>query len=238
MLGHNRVKLISMLMGICLASSFMQAYALGDALTGSASLSHGAEEWGNNCGRCHNLRPSTEFSPNQWQTIMLHMRIQAGITGQKARNIYAFLSGQSATTQKSPVAVETKNDNIASSTISVKTLMKTKLAANTSAVVNTNQAQTTGSSQVNPSPSGGTIYQQTCVACHGANGKGAVPGAPDFTSANGPLQKSDAVLLQHIINGFQSPGSSMPMPPRGGNPKLTDDNLKSVLSYIRSKFGK
>ena len=86
--------------------------------------------------------------------------------------------------------------------------------------------------------SGNAIYTQSCIACHGANGKGAVSGAPDFTSKNGPLSKSDSVLLQHTIEGYQSPGSPMAMPPRGGNSNLTNTDLQKVLIYIRQKFGK
>lgn len=85
---------------------------------------------------------------------------------------------------------------------------------------------------------GKEVYTQTCIACHGANGQGTVPGAANFTQENGPLSKTDKVLLDHIINGFQSPGSPMAMPARGGNPKLTDDDIKSALQYIRDSFGK
>src|SRR5207248_2776641 len=97
---------------------------------------------------------------------------------------------------------------------------------------------TIGNKQAPSAQSGAAIYSQTCAACHGANGKGAIPGAPDLTNPNGPLKKSDAVLLQHIINGYQSPGSPTAMPARGGNPKLTDEDLKSSLSYMRGKFEK
>lgn len=85
---------------------------------------------------------------------------------------------------------------------------------------------------------GAQVYKQTCVVCHGANGKGAVPGASNFTDPKGVLTKPDSVLLAHIINGYQSPGSPMAMPPRGGNPKLTDQDLKNALNYIRQTFGK
>ena len=84
---------------------------------------------------------------------------------------------------------------------------------------------------------GEAVYKQTCITCHGANGKGAVPGAANFTDKKGVLNKSDSVLLAHIINGYQSPGSPMAMPPRGGNPKLTDDDLKKALTYIKQTFG-
>lgn len=85
---------------------------------------------------------------------------------------------------------------------------------------------------------GSAIYHQTCVACHGADGTGAIPGAPDFTKKDGRLTKSDDLLIQHIANGFQSPGSAMAMPPKGGNPSLTEDDIEAVLRYMRNEFGK
>lgn len=78
--------------------------------------------------------------------------------------------------------------------------------------------------------SGSDIYSQTCVACHGNNGKGLVPGAPDFTRSKGPLSQSDEALFNHIKLGFKSPGSAMAMPPRGGNMSLTDGDIKTVLA--------
>lgn len=81
-------------------------------------------------------------------------------------------------------------------------------------------------------------FEKTCVACHGADGAGAFPGTPDFTDRSGALSKSDSVLIDHITNGFQSPGSPMAMPPKGGNPNLSDTGIKAVLAYIRETFGK
>lgn len=59
--------------------------------------------------------------------------------------------------------------------------------------------------------SGKKNYNQTCIVCHGADDGGAIPGVPEFKER---LSKSDDMLLQHIIEGFQSSGSSMAMPPR------------------------
>jgi len=83
---------------------------------------------------------------------------------------------------------------------------------------------------------GSEVYTQTCIACHGENGKGTVPGAPNFTRADGPLAQSDETLLSHIKRGFKSPGSAMAMPPKGGNMSLTDGDIKAVLEYLRETF--
>lgn len=85
--------------------------------------------------------------------------------------------------------------------------------------------------------SGKEIYGQTCMACHGADGRGALSGMPDLTKPDGPLSKPAELLFQHIIEGFQSPGSPMAMPPKGGNPELTEDEIRAVLSYILDEFG-
>lgn len=87
------------------------------------------------------------------------------------------------------------------------------------------------------SADGKTVYSQTCIACHGANGKGAIPGVQDLTAADGPLSKSDEELLASIAEGFQSAGSPMAMPPKGGNPSLTLDDIRAVISYLRAEFG-
>ena len=84
--------------------------------------------------------------------------------------------------------------------------------------------------------SGEEIYAQTCVACHGADGKGALPGLPNFSRADGPLGKSNEILHQNILLGYQTPGSPMAMPPRGGNPELTGADIDLVLRYLREAF--
>lgn len=85
---------------------------------------------------------------------------------------------------------------------------------------------------------GAQIYNQTCIACHGPDGKGAMPAAPDFTSSKGPLSKPDDILFKHILEGFQSPGSPMAMPAKGGNTDLTEQDIRTVLNYIRQTFGR
>lgn len=84
---------------------------------------------------------------------------------------------------------------------------------------------------------GQATYSQTCIVCHGANGKGAIPGVADLTAADGPLSKSDDELIKSIIEGFQSPGSMLAMPAKGGNPTLTEADAKAVLAYLRAARG-
>ena len=92
------------------------------------------------------------------------------------------------------------------------------------------------SSESQTATTGKEIYENNCLACHGADGTGNLPGMPDFTESQGSLSKSDTVLLDNIINGFQSPGGLMPMPAKGGNSALTNTDMSTVLDYIRNSF--
>ena len=85
---------------------------------------------------------------------------------------------------------------------------------------------------------GRAAYQQTCVACHGANGQGALPGIASFGSADGPLAQSDDALVRSILDGKQSPGSALAMPPKGGNPNLTETDARALVAFLRAEFGR
>ena len=51
----------------------------------------GAQLWSENCGRCHNLRSPSSLSPAQWQVVVHHMRLRAGLTGDESQAITDFL---------------------------------------------------------------------------------------------------------------------------------------------------
>jgi len=51
----------------------------------------GAQLWAENCQRCHNTPSPSTFSPEQWETIGLHMQTRALITEDERKKIVAFL---------------------------------------------------------------------------------------------------------------------------------------------------
>lgn len=55
----------------------------------------GAELYAVNCNRCHAERYPTEFTPAQWKTVMIHMRVRANLPAAQAREILKYLQEDS-----------------------------------------------------------------------------------------------------------------------------------------------
>jgi mono/diheme cytochrome c family protein len=70
----------------------------------------GAKFYSDNCGRCHNARAAVEHRDRDWSIVITHMRITAGLPGQQARDIYAFIRESNnpprTTARVAPAAVE------------------------------------------------------------------------------------------------------------------------------------
>lgn len=80
------------------------------------------------------------------------------------------------------------------------------------------------------------LYSQNCLVCHAEDGKGAMPGIPDLQESRAWSTLTEQELLARLKQGIQTPGSVMMMPPKGGNPDLTDDNLREIIRYMREAF--
>lgn len=82
---------------------------------------------------------------------------------------------------------------------------------------------------------GEKLYHHYCAACHGPDGRGAVSGTPDFTRDRERFAKGWDRVFERVVSGFQSPGSPMAMPPRGGA-DLSDEEIWDILAYIKKTF--
>ena len=77
---------------------------------------------------------------------------------------------------------------------------------------------------------GRKIWLATCEGCHGYGIAGApVPMHPEEWVPR--LEKDKAVLYEHAINGFFGVDDTM-MPARGGNPELSDSEIRSAVDYM------
>ena len=94
-----------------------------------------------------------------------------------------------------------------------------------------------------PTPAGDPVagkklFEGTCTACHGPEGKG-VPGlGKDMTTSEFIAGKTDDELVAFIKVGRDPSDplntTGVGMPARGGNPALTDEDLFDIVAYIRT----
>lgn len=77
---------------------------------------------------------------------------------------------------------------------------------------------------------GRVIWMENCEGCHGYGIAGApIPMKPRDWKER--LAKGKEVLYSHAINGFFGPDDTM-MPERGGNPELSDDQVRAAVDYM------
>lgn len=78
--------------------------------------------------------------------------------------------------------------------------------------------------------SGRTLWLENCKGCHGYGVAGApIPMQADEWQAR--VVKGRQLLYAHAINGFFGPDDTM-MPERGGNPELSDEQVKMAVDYM------
>jgi cytochrome c5 len=84
---------------------------------------------------------------------------------------------------------------------------------------------------------GTLIYNGLCFACHGADGKGVEGLGKDLINSDIVLGSTDLELVAFIMAGrdIADPNNTtgVAMPPSGGNPALTEDNIASVVIFLR-----
>lgn len=77
---------------------------------------------------------------------------------------------------------------------------------------------------------GKAVYEQTCQACHAADKKTGAPKIGDKVGWQDRIAKGGAELVKNAIDGIQ--GYDGTMPARGGNPKLTDEEVKAAVIFL------
>ena len=84
---------------------------------------------------------------------------------------------------------------------------------------------------------GATLYAQTCAACHGPSAEGVEGLGPALTGNSFVASLSDDDLIAFLNEGRAADHpdntTGIAMPPKGGNPSLTDDDLADLVAYLR-----
>lgn len=80
------------------------------------------------------------------------------------------------------------------------------------------------------STDGKTIYDNLCHSCHTAGVAGA-PKLGDKASWGPRIAEGIDTLIKHATDGYKGPDGNM-MPAKGGNPSLTDEQVKAAVHWI------
>ena len=85
---------------------------------------------------------------------------------------------------------------------------------------------------------GEELFNQTCVACHGPGGVGVQGLGKDMTTSEFIESHSDQELVEFIKVGRDPSDplntTGVAMPPKGGNPALSDEDLQNIVAYMRT----
>jgi mono/diheme cytochrome c family protein len=85
---------------------------------------------------------------------------------------------------------------------------------------------------------GKQIYSQICIACHGPEAKGVQGLGKDLTTSTFVAERNDADMVAFLKVG-RDPGdplntTGVAMPPKGGNPALSDQDLLDIVAFVRT----
>ena len=79
---------------------------------------------------------------------------------------------------------------------------------------------------------GAELFKKTCAMCHQTGVAGA-PKLGDKADWGPRIAQGKETLYKHAMEGFT--GAKGMMPPRGGAPTLTDDEMKAAVDYMADK---
>ena len=85
---------------------------------------------------------------------------------------------------------------------------------------------------------GRDLFIGMCSSCHGANGEGMDGLGKPFTTSQFIKDSTDKEIITLVKMGRPiwdaANTTGVDMPPKGGNPAMSDDDLNNIISYIRS----
>jgi mono/diheme cytochrome c family protein len=78
-----------------------------------------------------------------------------------------------------------------------------------------------------------------CARCHGANGEGGFSGpnlqGKAWAQTGGTYRNIVSVIKDGVqLSDIRDPAFRRPMPPRGGDMRLTDEQVNAIAAYIYS----
>ncbi len=113
--------------------------------------------------------------------------------------------------------------------------------ATASAAATSPTAEQKVSNRLDGDPKRGATLYGACSGCHGAAGEGISGVGVGLTHNDFIVTHSERELVEFIIEGrtVGAPDnrSGLTMPPSGGNPSLSEQNLYDIVAFLRTLKG-
>ncbi len=176
---------------------------------GEQKRADGAKVFQKACVRCHTAPDPRDRSPQSWQTILMHMRVRAGLTASEAEAVLAFLKEQA----QAPLPRQNQQGAAESIDASLQSRQTSEPAA----------ASSTGDSVA----AGRQFYEQLkCPSCHAIGGKGGQVGPPHD-------DVGQRLTRDQLRAKVKAGGKVMPPLPSG----ITEEQLNQLLDYLQTLKG-
>lgn len=100
------------------------------------------------------------------------------------------------------------------------------------------QAEEAAAVSLGDADEGKKQYDMLCVACHGPGGEGIEGLGKPFTTSDFLQEKNDEEMVEFITVGRSMSDplntTGVDMPPKGGNPALSEDQILDIIAYVRT----
>lgn len=84
---------------------------------------------------------------------------------------------------------------------------------------------------------GAELFRDNCTLCHGSGARGKSGVAASLIGNPTFRELSDRELVELIVQGIPSShprnDTGVPMPPKGGHPELTEEQIGAIVGHLR-----
>ena len=188
-----------------------------EAETADASAHPGKAAYDSVCVNCHGIPDLAAMIPQTGDAAAWASRIEQGNDVLYAHAINGFVGEMGM--------MPGKGGNLDLSDDEVKAAVDYMVG----------QVETTGSAAAaapaTETDKGQSVHDSICVNCHGIDALAAmIPQTGDAAAWEARIAKGIDVLYDNAINGFT--GDMGMMPAKGGNPSLSEEDVKAAVDYM------
>ncbi len=196
------------------------------ASDGAATSDMGKTVYDGVCANCHSIPALAAMIPQTGDAAAWEARMEKGMATLYANAINGFVGemGMMPARGSNP---ELTDDEVKAAVDYIVGQLDTA----TNASLDTSTSASVDAAPAADNAPGKAVYDGLCANCHGIAALASmVPQTGTAAAWEARIEKGMATLYANAINGIV--GEMGMMPARGGNPELTDDDVKAAVDYM------